>query len=94
MAVRILKSVATRRFWREFESLPPEIQALARKNYKLWTQDPAHPSLQFGLLAGSKDRCSVRIGLHYRALGKIEGDTVTWVWIGDHREYDRLTRSK
>jgi hypothetical protein len=33
---------------------------------------------------------SVRIGLHYRALGLKEDDTIIWFWIGSHAEYDKL----
>ncbi len=33
---------------------------------------------------------SVRIGLGYRALGVLEGSTVTWFWIGSHAEYDHV----
>jgi hypothetical protein len=32
---------------------------------------------------------SIRIGRDYRALGILEGDTVTWYWIGKHDTYDR-----
>jgi hypothetical protein len=32
---------------------------------------------------------SARIGPNYRALGTLEGDTVTWRWIGPHDEYVR-----
>jgi len=31
-----------------------------------------------------------RIGEHYRAMGRVTGDTITWVWIGAHTDYDRL----
>lgn len=33
---------------------------------------------------------SVRITRGYRALGLVEGDTVTWFWIGSHTDYERL----
>jgi hypothetical protein len=29
----------------------------------------------------------------YRALGLLEGDTVTWFWIGGHDDYDLLLRN-
>jgi hypothetical protein len=32
---------------------------------------------------------SVRVTLGYRALGVLDGDTVTWFWIGGHQEYER-----
>ena len=35
---------------------------------------------------------TVRIGDHHRAVGWLESETVTWVWIGTHAEYDRLTQ--
>jgi hypothetical protein len=89
-----VKSVATRRFWNLFHQLPTEVQELAVKNYKLWRQEPSHPSLHFRRLKGSEDRFTVRIGDHYRALGRLSTGTVTWVWIGTHAEYDRLTRTE
>jgi hypothetical protein len=33
---------------------------------------------------------SVRIGIHYRALGVREGDDIVWFWVGSHDEYERL----
>lgn len=86
-----MRSRASRRFWSLYEKLPPEIQDLARKNYALWRSNPHHPSLHFKLLAGSGQRFSVRIGLHYRAIGwKPDSQIVEWVWIGSHADYDRL----
>jgi len=67
------------------------VQRLAVKNYHLWCTNPAHPSLRFRRLKGNGNFVTVRIGDHYRAMGEIEADIVTWVWIGTHAEYDRLT---
>jgi hypothetical protein len=33
---------------------------------------------------------SVRVSLGYRAVGRYEGDTIIWFWIGSHADYDRL----
>jgi hypothetical protein len=41
-------------------------------------------------LQGSEDRFTIRIGDHYRALGRQKGARLTWVWIGSHADYDRL----
>ncbi len=71
MATAEVNSIATRRFWDLFYALSPEIQKLAVKNYELWRRDPHHPSLHFRRLRGSQDRFSVRIGDHYRALGRL-----------------------
>jgi hypothetical protein len=84
-----VKHTASKRFWRCFEALPPDIQALARKSYQLLREDPGHPSLHFKLLGGSKMH-SVRVGLYYRALGIPQEDGVHWFWIGSHNDYDKL----
>lgn len=91
-----MKSAATPRFWQLLHALPRDVQALARKNYELWKDNPQHPSLRFKRLAGAGHRFSVRIGDHYRAIGwKVADDTVEWVWIGSHADYDKLlSRSK
>ena len=88
-----MKSVATRRFWTLFQALPTEVQNLAVKNYRLWRRDPHHLSLRFRRLQGSEDRFSIRIGDHYRALGRKTGEKMIWVWIGTHSDYDRLVDS-
>jgi hypothetical protein len=47
--------------------------------------------LQFKRIRG--DVYSVRIGLHFRALGKRSAeDEITWFWIGSHAEYDKLLK--
>ena len=88
-----MKSVATPRFWVLFHALPSEVQNLAVKNYRLWQRDPHHPSLRFRRLQGREGRFSIRVGDHYRALGELSGETMIWVWIGSHSEYDRLVGS-
>jgi hypothetical protein len=70
------------------------VQALAVKNYQLWLTDPDHPSLHFHRLRGSSDRYSVRVGDHYRAIGRMGTRDVLWVWIGTHEEYNRLVRGE
>jgi hypothetical protein len=88
-----MNSVATRRFWELFHALPAGIQTLAIKNYKLWRVNPNHPALHFRRLKGSDDRFTVRIGDHYRAIGRLRSGTIAWVWIGTHSDYDQLVRS-
>lgn len=73
-----------------FRRLPSEVQKLARKNYRLWRRDPAHPSLRYKRVHVREQIYSVRVGRGYRALGLVEGDTITWFWIGTHAEYEQL----
>lgn len=84
-----MKHYASSRFWQCFAALAPEIQDLARKKYALLRENPSHPSLQFKHIHHSEYR-SVRIGIHYRALGVPVPDGVQWFWIGTHAEYDQL----
>ena len=73
------------------ERLPREAQVQAHSAYRLFKQNPFHPSLYFKRLNATEEVYSVRIGLHYRALGRREReDLIVWFWIGTHAEYDKL----
>ena len=85
-----MKSRTTRKFWRLFERLPLEIQEHARKAYLQFRNDPSYPSLNFKRVDSTDAIYSVRIGIHYRAVGLLDGDTITWFWIGIHDDYERL----
>jgi len=85
-----MKSVATKRFWRCFDNLPPDIQRQAERAFGLWSADPSHRSLEFKQIHSIRPIFSVRIGLHWRALGVRQEDTIAWFWIGSHAEYDKL----
>jgi len=89
-----MRSIGTRRFWDRYNALPAEVQELAVKKYRLWVQDPSHPSLHFRRLKGSEDRFTIRVGDHYRALARVRDNAIYWVWIGTHEEYNRLVHGK
>jgi hypothetical protein len=82
-----LKSFANSDFWQAFDQLPPEIQSLARKSFRLWEENPWHPSLHFKRVGRF---WSARVGISYRALAVKRGDDFVWFWIGDHDSYERL----
>jgi hypothetical protein len=86
-------SLASSRFWKAFEQLPERVQSQAREAYKLWQKDPYHESLQFKCVHTKRRVFSVRIGLHWRAVGVMPDDTITWFWIGSHSDYDKLIAS-
>jgi hypothetical protein len=44
----------------------------------------------FKCIDSSESIWSVRITRSHRALGVMEGDTVTWFWIGNHDDYERF----
>ena len=85
-----MRSRATPRFWAAYHELPAEIQKLAQKAYRLFRENPGHPSLQFKKVHDRHPIYSVRVSLGYRAVGLLERDQITWFWIGNHAEYDRI----
>jgi hypothetical protein len=87
----VFRSRRTKRFKALFDALPVEAQRQARADYQLFKKNPRHPSLQFKSI-GRRDPSiySARAGAHYRAIGFLEGDTVTWFWIGTHEDYNKL----
>jgi hypothetical protein len=87
-----VKSRATPRFWAAYRDLPADVRDLARKAYRLFRDNARHPSLQFKKVHDDSIY-SVRVTLGYRALGLLEGDEITWFWIGTHADYDRLLQS-
>ena len=82
-----MNSSVTRSFREEFARLPAPTQRLARKNYRLWRRNPWHPSLHFKKVGAY---WSVRIDQNFRAVGRIQGDTMYWFHVVAHDEYERL----
>ena len=80
-----MNSSVTRSFREQFARLPPEIRALARKQFALWLRDHSHPSLHFKK-AGAW--WAVRIDRNYRALGWEKEGTIHWFFIGSHAGYE------
>jgi len=65
------------------------MQAQARKAFGLWNENPFHPSLHFKCINVEENIWAVRISRGYRALGVMDGNTVTWFWVGSHTEYEK-----
>ncbi|MFM9975937.1 MAG: hypothetical protein ACKVON_15355 [Beijerinckiaceae bacterium] len=80
---------ATKRFWDTYDILPAKVRSRADKAYDLMKTDPSHPSLHFKKVG---DFWSVRIDLNHRALAYQRSDGFVWVWIGSHKEYERLIK--
>lgn len=77
-------------FWKNYRALNKDIKALAKKFYRLWAENPFHPSLHFKYINHEEDILSIRITRGYRVVGVLDADTVTWFWIGNHDEYERF----
>jgi len=80
----------TEEFRERFRKLPDRVKQTARKNYRLWQQDPSHPSLEFKRAHTRRPIYSIRVGIGWRALGTREGEIILWFWIGPHNAYEKL----
>lgn len=85
-----MRSVTTQRFRECFAALPEKVRYQARRAYTPFREKPAHPGLNFKKIDDECNLYSVRIGLAYRALGRLDGEDIVWFWIGPHSEYDKL----
>ena len=85
-----MNSRARPSFWRAYARLNDPIRQTARRAYALFAQNPDHPSLRFKKLTGLENIWSVRIDERYRAVGERQGNTIVWVWVGSHNEFDNL----
>ncbi len=88
-----MKSVQTEEYHTLFAQLPHNVQKQARKANRLFEEDPYYPSLHFKCVNKEKSWYSVRVNKSYRVIGKKEGDTVIWFFIGTHADYDRIWKS-
>lgn len=87
----MFRSRRTKRFKALFDALPDHAQRQIRADYELFKKDPRHPGLQFKQI-GKRDPSiySARTGDHYRVIGFLDDDTVTWFWVGTHEEYNKI----
>ena len=82
-----MNSATTAKFRHAYAILPLEVQRRARKAYRLWIENPRHPSLHFKKVGKI---WSARIDDNYRVLAHVIDDTAYWFWIGPHNQYDEL----
>jgi hypothetical protein len=91
-----IRSQRTRSFRRLFARLPSHVQAQIRESYQLFKHNPWHPALNFERIhycvRPSSPVYATRIGRRYRAMGRLEGDTIQWFFVGSHEEYNRFVR--
>ncbi len=76
-------------FWQLYRRLSKAVRQQARDAYRRCQSNPAHPSLHFHRLASYPELWSVRVTRDYRAVGLVEGTTITWFWIGNHKAFER-----
>jgi hypothetical protein len=77
-------------FWKLYRKLPASARQAARQAYREFAGNPGHPGLHFHRLVNRPDCWSARISGDYRAIGIRQTDGITWIWIGDHKDFDRM----
>jgi hypothetical protein len=85
-----MKSRITKQFRALLGELPSHVRQQARQAYRLFRNNPSHPGLRFKKVNDDPPMYSARVGIGYRAVGAMDGDTIVWFWIGSHGEYDKL----
>ena len=85
-----MNSKVTRHYIDAFDRLPGHIKQNVRSKYTQFKTEPFHESLQFKQTV--LGIWSVRINMQYRVLGRRNGNTIVWFWIGTHGEYDNLLK--
>lgn len=89
MAAR-LKSFRTWQFKMMQKDLPAEVQRQCDSAFERFQENPWHPSLYFGRLDEREPpRYGCRVGARYRAVGRLQGDTIIWVWVGSHEAFNK-----
>jgi hypothetical protein len=88
-----MNSHTTNKFRKALSELPADIRKQARESYRLFVENPRHPSLHFKTVHSTRPIYSARDGIHYRAVGILAEDDIIWYWIGHHSEYDKLIRA-
>jgi hypothetical protein len=71
-----MNSRTTDGFRKNFAELPADVQKQARQAYRLFIENPHHPSLRFNSIHPNRPIYSVRIGLDYRAVGIRDEDDI------------------
>ena len=85
-----MNSLTRPSFWQAYARLDLRTREAARKAYRLFANDPAHPSLRFKKLGRYDNIWSVRINEQCRAVGERRGDAMIWFWVGTHNDFDNL----
>ncbi len=85
-----MNSRGTREFWALYRALPSAVREQARTAFLLFRDNPDHPSLRFKKLHGQYGFWSVRFSSGYRAVCKRDGESVIWLWIGTHQDFDKV----
>ncbi len=66
----------TKKFWKAYAKLDETVQQQARSSYRIFRENPQHPSLNFKKVHDSLPIYFARVNLSYRAVGIIEKNEI------------------
>ena len=74
----------SRRFKKEYDNLPKEIQKAFDQKLQLFLKDISHPSLRVKRIQGTKNRWEGSITMKYRFTFELSENTLIFRTIGTH----------
>jgi len=84
MAKRVKAYQFSRRFKKEYNELPKEIQKAFDQKLQFFLQDMAYPSLRVKRIQGIKDRWEGSVTMNYRFTFQFSENTLIFRAIGPH----------
>ena len=84
MAKRVKAYRFSRRFKKEYNRIPKEIQKAFDQKLQLFLQDISHPSLRVKRIEGTKDRWEGSVTMKYRFTFQFSENTLIFRTIGTH----------
>ena len=88
-----MKSGVNKNFWKMFDRLPQKVRDVAKETYRLFEENPYHEKLEFKSLIRNRNIWTVRVGIRYRAVGRmVKKGEIVWFWIGSHEEYNKYAK--
>jgi len=84
MAQKIKDYQFTKRFKKEYNSLPKEVKKAFDQKLRLFLEDTTHPSLRVKRIQGTKDRWEGSVTMKYRFTFLFINDSVIFRTIGTH----------
>jgi mRNA interferase RelE/StbE len=92
MAEKVRSYQFSRRFKKEYLSLPKDVQQAFDEKLQPFLQDMSHPSLRVKRIQGTKDRWEGSVTKRYRFTFQLSDQTVLFRAIGTHDILNRESR--
>ncbi len=87
-----MESKLTKQFLEKLQKLDPKVQALAKKSFELWKENPEHVKFKKLKASAQYDIYSAQVSESFRSICYKDNDNkcYVWFWIGSHAEFDLM----